>query len=228
MQLSIGIGPLAQAILLQKPIQLLWCCIPLLRTERNLRIEELTLKEMCATEGLILILTTHRDLGCGCTGLAIREESRSTIAAAGAEGCKLLIGVSVGNEIEKLPEGAALGIAVQAHTDDMLSVCLYCGQDKGGQISEELGLLNDNTLRGVKLRMLEKGYELANGHRRMRLLVVADNLGLLGIALVEGTRYTECATVNHFVAADNAENGGRLASKHRAEKELKRHLEVLR
>ena len=181
------------------------------------------LKIMTSAEGLIRILATYRNLGSWRAGPPQCEDCIRAIMAVGAERLELLDIVCKGDQVKELTEGPALGVAVKTHTDDVLAVPLYSGQGEGAEVGKELGLLDDDGLRGGELGGLKKGSELAHGHSGIGLLVVADNAGLRRVAGVKGRSDAERLPADDLVAPHDAEDCRGLPCEHGAEKEIEGH-----
>ncbi len=178
---------------------------------------------VASAKGLVGVLAAYRDLGSWRARAAESEDGLRAVVAVGAERLEFLDIICVGDEVEELAEGSALGVAVEADADDVLAVPLYSGEGEGAEIGEELGLFNDDGLRGGELGGLEKGCELAHGHGGIGLLVVADDARLCGIAGVERGGDAERFPADDLVAPHDAEDGGGLACEHGAEKEVEGH-----
>ncbi len=112
---------------------------------------------VATTEGLVLVLGPYRDLSHGPTGLAEGEDGRGAVAAACTEGSQLVDLVGEGDEVEELPERAALGVPVEADANHLFSVRVNGLQTEGLEVGEELGLFDDDTGGGLELGGLQKG-----------------------------------------------------------------------
>ena len=178
---------------------------------------------VASAKGLVGVLATYRNLGSWRARAAESEDGLRAVVAVGAERLELLDIICKGDQVEELPEGPALGVAVEPHADNVLAVGLYSGQGEGAEIGEELGLLDDDGLGGGELGGLEKGCQRAHGHSGVGLLVVADDPRLRGIAGVEGGSDAERFPADDLVAPHDAEDGGGLACEHGAEKEVEGH-----
>jgi hypothetical protein len=183
----------------------------------------MSLNIMTTTEGGISILATDSDLVPRCTCLAESEDGLCAIAALCAEGLELLDIVCKGDECEELAKGAALRVAVEPHTNDMLPTPLYSGEGEVTEVGKELGLFHNNTLGAGKLGHADDGHESADGHGRIRFLIVTDDACLRAVAFIEGRCETESTSADDFIASHDSQDGGGLASEHGTEIEVEGH-----
>jgi len=101
--------------------------------------------EAAAAEGLVGFGSSDEDLAA-LIDLAVAEEGRGAVAAAGAESGQSRDSVGEGDAIENLAEWFSVKVAVEADDDDVSPEILDLALGEEDEVVEELGFVDDDGL----------------------------------------------------------------------------------
>ena len=147
------------------------------------RLELTFSSEAAAAEGLVGFGAADEDLAA-LVDLAVAEEARGAVAAAGAESGESRDSVGEGDAFENLAEGLPVKVAVEADDDDVSPEILDLALGEEDEVVEELGFVDDDGLyvaRNVVRDLHEPG---VGGVAGDAYAVVGHDLGGGGVAYV--------------------------------------------
>ena len=155
------------------------------------------------------------------------EESGRAVAAPCAEGGEARDLVGERDAVQDLSEGVSVKVAVESDDDNMSMKVLDLAPHKQHEVIKELRLVDDDeidVLGNVVGHLHEVGVGGVAGHAN---IVVRDDLGVEGVAVVATRFDDEDARPDAAVAPDHGCDEGGLAGKHGTHNDFNTHSAVL-
>lgn len=125
--------------------------------------------------------------------------------------------------LQKFPKRHAIAVSVQSHQKEALLHVIHNPPNKGNKPSEKVRFVDDDNVEPNKLCILDF-IQGPNLNARSSPIIVRDDVVFIAIPTIACMFDNKNTTTNADVTRDDAENTRRLARKHRANDEVKRHL----
>ena len=192
----------------------------------TIRLELTFSSEAAAAEGLVGFGAADEDLAA-LIDLAVAEQCRGAVTAAGAERSQSSDSVGEGNAVEHLAERFSVKVSVKAYDDDVPIEVLDLAGRKEHEVVEELGLVYYDCLNGAGDVVGDVHESGVGGVACDPYAVVGHHLGGGGVSYISAGLDDEDVRPDAASTAHGGIDEAGLAGKHGANNDFEAHSVLL-